>query len=81
MRELKVTLELGELVIHRHLDNCRQVSARHLVAQLGAQPAEFVGQLAPVTVTSVLQTRAGKMIFADLKSASDGTMVYPGAPK
>ncbi len=37
--------------------------------------AGYVGQLAPVTVTSVLQTRAGKMIFADLKSASDGEMV------
>ena len=31
------------------------------------QASSYVGQLAPVAVTSVLQTRAGKMIFADLK--------------
>ena len=33
------------------------------------QAAAYVGQLVPVAVTSVLQTRAGKMIFADLKDA------------
>lgn len=33
--------------------------------------ADLVGQLVPVVVTSVLQTRAGKMIFADLKSADE----------
>ncbi len=31
-----------------------------------------VGQLCPVLVTSVLQTRAGKMIFAELKSEQEG---------
>jgi uncharacterized protein YacL len=33
--------------------------------------ASAVGQLCPVIVTSVLQTRAGKMIFADLRLADD----------
>lgn len=35
------------------------------------QASEYVNQLVPVVVTSVLQTRAGKMIFADLKSSDD----------
>jgi len=35
------------------------------------QASRYVGQLIPVAVTSVLQTRAGKMIFADLKSEGD----------
>ncbi|MBM3497105.1 MAG: hypothetical protein FJX74_00390 [Armatimonadetes bacterium] len=34
--------------------------------------SRHVGQLIPVVVTSVLQTRAGKMIFADLKPEGDG---------
>jgi uncharacterized protein YacL len=33
--------------------------------------SRYVGQLIPVVVTSVLQTRAGKMIFADLKPESE----------
>jgi uncharacterized protein YacL len=36
------------------------------------QAAGYVGQLVPVLVTSVLQTRAGKMIFADLKPVDEG---------
>jgi uncharacterized protein YacL len=32
------------------------------------QASGYVGQLVPVLVTSVLQTRAGKMIFADVKT-------------
>jgi uncharacterized protein YacL len=35
------------------------------------QASRYVGQLIPVAVTSVLQTRAGKMIFADLKARGD----------
>ena len=35
------------------------------------QASGLVGQLVPVVVTSVLQTRAGKMIFADLKSGDE----------
>jgi len=35
------------------------------------QASNYVGQLIPVVVTSVLQTRAGKMIFADLKPAGE----------
>jgi uncharacterized protein YacL len=32
----------------------------------------YVGQMCPVMVTSVLQTRAGKMIFAELKADEEG---------
>ena len=35
------------------------------------QASHYVGQLIPVTVTSILQTRAGRMIFADLKSSEE----------
>ncbi len=38
--------------------------------------ASAVGQLCPVTVTSVLQTRAGKMIFADLKTAEEAAQAH-----
>jgi len=34
--------------------------------------SQAVGQLCPVVVTSVLQTRAGKMIFAELRSEEEG---------
>jgi len=33
--------------------------------------SQAVGQLCPVVVTSVLQTRAGKMIFAELRSGQE----------